>query len=93
MIFLTVGPPGLNICQQNLATIKRVCHWLGIPLALEKVEGPSTSLDFLGITLDTVRMEARLPIEKLQRTQELVKKWMLKKKATKHEILSLVGVL
>ena len=47
----------------------------------------------LGITLDTVRMEARLPVDKLQRTQEQVGSWMQKKKATKREILSLVGIL
>ena len=73
--------------------IKQVCERLGIPLALEKVEGPSTSLNFLGITLDTSRMEALLPADKLQRTRELVSLWMLKKTATKREILSLIGVL
>ena len=35
-------------CQKNLGIIKEVCHALGIPLALEKVESPSTALDFLG---------------------------------------------
>ena len=91
--FLTIGPPNSFTCQQNLNTIQQVCEQLGIPLALEKVEGPSTSLNFLGITLDTGRMEARLPIEKLQRAKELVSSWMTKKKATKREILSLIGIL
>ena len=91
--FLTIGPPESAICKQNLNTIQQVCEWLGIPLALEKVEGPSTSLDYLGITLDTVRMEARLPTDKLQRARELVSSWMTKKKATKREILSLIGIL
>ena len=62
---------------------------LGIPLALEKVEGPSTSLTFLGIILDTARMEERLPDDKLQRTQQMVEEWL----TTKREILSLIGVL
>ena len=91
--FLTVGPPKSPVCQQNLDTIRQMCGWLGIPLALDKVAGPSTSLDFLGITLDTVRMEARLPVDKLQRTWEQVGSWMQKKKATKREILSLMGIL
>ena len=64
--FLTIGPPNSNICQQNLDTIKQICDILGVPLALEKVEGPATSLSFLGITLDTVTMEAKLPPEKLR---------------------------
>ena len=91
--FLTIGPPKSSSCRWNLDTIKHVCQWLGIPLALEKVEGPSTSLKFLGITFDTIHMEAHLTVDKLQRTRELVSSWMFKKKATKHEILSLIGVL
>ena len=91
--FLTIDPPDSFTCQRNLNTIKQVCEQLGIPLALEKVEGPSTSLNSLGITLDTGRMEARLPIEKLQRAKELVSSWMTKKKTTKREILSLIGIL
>ena len=38
-------------------------------------------------------MEARLPEEKLQRLQSTIDEWMVKKKATKREILSLVGQL
>jgi len=52
---------------------------LGVPLTLEKVEGPATSLSSLGITLDMVNMEARLPPEKLQRLQLLVEEWLEKK--------------
>ena len=91
--FLIVGPPASNVCQQQLDTVKQVCDMLGVPLVLEKVEGPATSLSFLGIILDTVNMEARLPPEKLQRFQLLVVEWLEKKKATKRNILSLVGQL
>ena len=74
-------------------TIKEVCEILGVPLAVEKVEGPSTVLSFLGITLDTCKMEARLPEEKLTKMQHTVADWLTRKKATKREILSLVGQL
>ena len=73
--------------------IKDICSRLGIPLALEKVEGPSDSLTFLGITLDTQNMQARLPDDKLQRIRLQVGAWLSRKKATKREILSLVGLL
>ena len=66
---------------------------LGIPLALEKVEGPSTVLEFLGILLDTMRMEARLPAGKLVRIQTAIQEGLRKKSATKREILSLGGLL
>ena len=65
-----------------------IVHW-----PLEKVEGPSTSLTFLGIVLDTVRMEARLPTDKLHCIRHQVKTWLSKRRATKRQILSLVGLL
>ena len=65
--FLTLGPPDSPICSHNLNTITEVCQKLGVPLALEKVEGPSQTLTFLGIVLDTKHMEARLLHKKLQR--------------------------
>ena len=91
--YLTMGPPHSYTCQQNLDTIKQICDILGVPLALENVEGPTTCLSFLGITLDTTAMEARLPPEKLQRLRLLVTEWTKKSKATKRSILSLVGQL
>ena len=91
--FLILGPPQSNICNHNLATLKHLCHRLGVPLALEKVEGPTTSLPFLGIVLDSEHLKARLPEDKLVRIQRLLVRWLDKKKATKREILSLVGLL
>ena len=91
--FLTMGPPDTPECQRNLNLLIQVCRMLDIPLAIEKVAGPTTSLDFLGILLDTVRMEARLPEDKFQRVLTAIKLWLDKKKATKREILSLVGLL
>ena len=58
-------------------------NYLSVPLALEKVEGPSTTLPFLGITLDTIKMEARLPEDKLGRSREEIAQWITRKKAKK----------
>ena len=91
--FLTMGQPDSMECGHNLQLLIAVCQGLGIPLAVEKVEGPSTNLEFLGIQLDTVRMEARLPEEKLRRISSLVQEWLPKRNATKREVLSLVGLL
>ena len=49
---------------------------LRIPLALEKVEGPSQCLTFLGIILDTKLMLARLPDDKLFRIRSQVAAWL-----------------
>ena len=39
--FLCIGPPGKNTCRRSLDTMMQVCAELGVPLASEKVEGPS----------------------------------------------------
>ena len=57
---------------------------LGITIATEKVDGQASVV----ILFDTERMEAQLPRGKLQAT---IKEWLHKKKATKREVLSLVG--
>ena len=91
--YLTMGPPNTEICNQSLQRLIDVCAMLGIPLAAEKVEGPSATIEFLGIQLDTVRMEARLSTEKLTRICTVIQDWRLKRNATKREILFLVGLL
>ena len=91
--FLTIGRPLTSECHHNLTIMKQVCQLLKVPLAIEKVEGPSTCLEFLGILLDTVRMETRLPDDKLARLKAEVVSWLDKRKATKRQVLSLVGLL
>lgn len=91
--FLLIGPPQSPVCQHNLNTFMQLCTNLGVPLASEKIEGPSTSLTFLGITLDTANMEIKLPQDKLLRIKAILATWLKKKTATKREILSLVGLL
>ena len=91
--YLTMRPPASTVCQNNLNIFLSLCAELGVPLATDKLEGPSTSLSFLGIIIDTNLMEIRLPSNKLIRMQELLTTWLPRKKATKREILSLVGTL
>ena len=49
-----------------LDTAMQVLSDLGIPMASEKVDGPATTLTFLGIELDSHTLTARLPADKLQ---------------------------
>jgi len=91
--FPLLGPAQSHICLHNLNQLKLLCRQLGIPLALEKVSGPTKLLAFLGIVIDTVRMEVRLPEDKLARIKMLLVTWLTKKNATKRETLSLVGHL
>ena len=67
--FLTIGPPTPGICNQNSNIITRTYEKLEVPLASEKIEGPATPIPFLGIILDSNKMEACLPPDKLTRIQ------------------------
>ena len=60
-----------------------LCKDLGVPLATDKLQGPSTSLSFLGIILNTHCMEIRLPSDKLSKMQDMLKSWLSKEKTTK----------
>lgn len=55
--YITCGAPDSDECQFNLQMLVDVCRHLGFPLAEEKLEGPTTSLVFLGILIDTIRGE------------------------------------
>jgi len=76
--YLTMGSS--TVCQHNGNTFVSLCAELGVPLATDKLQGPSTSLSFLGILLDSHRMEIRLPSDKLALIQELLKTWLLNKR-------------
>jgi len=90
--YLTMGPAGQPNCYNNLHTMIDIAKYLGIPLAMDKVEGPSHCLTFLGIILDTQKMQSRLPDDKLSPIKQHLSNWLHHKKATKREILSLVGL-
>ena len=88
-----MGPQASNSCQSNLDILIHTYAELGVPLATEKLEGPSTTLTFLSVEIDTAKMEIRLPDEKLQRIHQELTTWMGKKNSTKRHVLSLVGQL
>ena len=53
--------------------------------------GPCTELEYLGIVLDSVAMEARLPDDKKERLIEMLKRYSKIKSCTKLKLLSLLG--
>lgn len=54
---------------------------------------PAMIVRFLGIILDSGRMEARLDPERLTAIQESLKEWSSKTHCTERELQSLIGVL
>ena len=98
--FLVLGPPDQPTCAEALATTLALCEELGFPVAEDKTEGPSTTLTFLGIEIDTLQLQLRLPQDKLLHLRSTIASWMKgsgqqtpRRSATKRELLSLVGLL
>ena len=60
-----------------------------MPVATDKVEGPSTSLTFLGIEIDSQLQELRLPTPKLQELLLELSRWQDRRKATKRQLLAI----
>ena len=97
--FLVLGPPGSSVCAQSLATTLALCDELGFPVAPDKTEGPTTSLIFLGIEVDTCAQMLRLPDDKRERLLAAISHWSLhgttspRRSGKKRELLSLIGLL
>lgn len=78
-----------SACQLQLDTcLWKFTDW-GIPVHHGKIEGPSTCLTILGIELDSVRFEARLPIDKFNRISGLLDEWSSKRSCKHRELESL----
>ena len=93
--FIILGEQGKGTCTcaKNLQIILDVCKELGITVATEKCEGPTTCIVFLGIEVDSERLEMRLPTDKLEWLKETIRSWRGSKACSKCELLSLISQL
>nr|XP_055074593.1 uncharacterized protein LOC129454107 [Misgurnus anguillicaudatus] len=89
--FLLIDFPSSR--RSVLDILKHLFCELGIPLSNEKTMGPSTSIEFLGIILDSIKMQASLPIEKLVRIRSFIESFLERRTVSKHDMLSLLGHL
>ena len=91
--FLFWGPPATPVCAEALTVATDLCERLGLPTAPDKTVGPSTTLTFLGIEIDSCSQQLRLPDAKLTRLRSTLREWARKRSASKHELLVLLGLL
>ena len=91
--FLVVGAPGSPQCGESLAALLGCLEFLGFPVAVEKVEGPSSRLTFLGIEIDADAIVLWLPGEKLSALKDLIASWKGRCWCIKSELQSLAGKL
>jgi hypothetical protein len=98
--FLSIDPPEGHTPhaspenpQRSLSLFHHVFGRLNVPLHPTKTVGPVTTLMFLGITLDTVKMFASLPQDKVDRIVQILCSFEERNNITKRELLSLLGHL
>ena len=97
--FMGVAAPSTSVATSTAAiqkaTMLQVFSNLGIPVATgeDKVVGPTTVMTVLGIEVDSVAQESRLPADKLLPLLSLLKDWQGRSSASKRELLSLIGHL
>lgn len=91
--FLFLGPRDSNTCSILLNTFLHFSRKFGIPIAREKTVAPTTSLQFLGIEIDTILMEFRLPETKVSKLKSLIASALVAKKLKLKHIQSLIGHL
>lgn len=75
--FLIIEPPSLfpphnQICQQHIYSMLLSCKTLNIPIVADKAVGPSRVIEFMGIVLDSDKMKAQLPPDKVKCIVELL---------------------
>ena len=82
-----------NKCLNDVRAFISLCAEIGVPLAHSKTVLPTTELTFLGIILDSVLLEARLPLDKLEQGREMLQNFSLRAKVSLKELQSVIGVL
>ena len=71
----------------------RILSSLQIDEATEKAVPPTTRMEFLGNTVDTVKMTLEVSPERKQELMQLINKWLNRKRLRQKQLQSLIGKL
>jgi hypothetical protein len=91
--FIFAGPSHSSVTAKSLDIFLDFCSANGILIKASKTVPPSTCIIAPGIEIDTVAMQARLPTDKLEKVQESLSALTLRRKATLHDLQSVIGLL
>ena len=91
--FFLAGKTESNECEHLMATFTRICKTLTVPIAVEKTEGPSCIMEFLGLTINSIDMTIQIPEKKLKELLTQIKEVAYSKKVTLKTLQSLCGIL
>ena len=96
--FLLIEPPtnftpSNSACQQSVNSMLSIFKSIRIPVTPGKTQGPSQILEFMGSLLDTVKMKASLPPEKVEKLRLIFENFQQKRSCTLKQLQSLIGTL
>ncbi|XP_061195748.1 uncharacterized protein LOC133203975 [Saccostrea echinata] len=80
-------------CVKQLKAFLDMLMDIGVPISLEKTCGPSQIITYLGYELDSVKMESRLPDDKILKCVTKIESSLQQQKLTLKELQSLIGLL
>ncbi len=90
--FLFVGASKAE-CTRLLVTFERACAELGVPLAREKTVGPVQIITFLGLEIDSIHGQVRVPQAKVTAVAAQIQQALSRRKISLVCIQSIVGSL
>ena len=92
--YLLASPPiPENQAEADLSTFKSTFNSLGVPIAEDKLIGPTTCLTFIGIMINTDSFEISIPPDKTQDIISQMPKWCNRRTCTQIQLQSFVGKL
>lgn len=91
--FLIMGAANTDACLIKLNQLQELCVSLGVPLAPDKFQGPSTQIKFLGLLVDTQNMQVKVPPEKIHKAALLLTTLLSRRRIRLRELQSVIGLL
>jgi ribonuclease HI len=88
-----MGPADTGKCESDLRVFLDLCKLIGVPIKHEKTVSATNCIIFMGLEIDSVQLEARLPEDKLNKIRDLLAFFKSRRKIKLRELQSLIGLL
>jgi hypothetical protein len=91
--FFLVSSQNLQVAVAELNILCKAFQDLQIPLAKEKIIGPTKQIIYLGIEINSDELSISIPDDKYKELMISLPKWLYKRNCTKQQLLSIIGKL
>ena len=91
--FYSCAPAATGECEVFKKLMLSACHDAGFAVNPKKVVGPVKVIEFLGIILDSTKMEMRMSSDRIAAIRSELILWRNKSHGSKRQLLSLLGKL